>query len=192
MSLVERIGSRPPVQRRAIALLVLVALLVLAWTMVILPARWIVSSQAEWRVEVRRDLARARGRAAIEEDLAKRIAELPGAAVWHAFYEARPGYDVTAALQQEITSLSAAAGITPEAVTPLPRMQRTGLVGYGVRFRATMTADQLRRLAGAVRTNSHYLRVERIAVAAPQIQPVDQNASLMITLDVYGYARGQS
>jgi hypothetical protein len=66
------------------------------------------------------------------------------------------------------------------------------LTGYGVRLTVSMTAEQFRRFIAGLRENARYLRVERLSVTAPQIQPSAQNALFTATLEVYGYAQTAS
>jgi hypothetical protein len=75
------------------------------------------------------------------------------------------------------------------AVTSIPKVEEAGLVGYGLRFTALMTADQLRKFMDALRGNVHYLRVERLGITASQLQRTDENAPLTVTMEVYGYTR---
>ena len=189
MTLVESLSSRPPLQRRVLAVSILIIGAALIWGVVIEPLGWILVSQAEWRTDVRRELARIRGRAESEPALRKRLEALPSAPVWGKFFQVPKGQDGGALVQRDVLTVGTAAAVTVQAVTSVSKVQEVGLVGYGIRFTALMSADQLRKFMDALRGNAHYLRVERLSITAPQSQRADENASLTVTMEVYGYTR---
>ena len=191
MTLVERLAARPPTQRRVLAVALVILAMGLLWGAVFEPLTWIVDSQSEWRQEVQRDLARALGEAAGEPALRKRAVTLMTEPIWSKLYDAPSGQDLTTFVQRDVMRAGASAGGNVQTVVPVPKVEEAGLVGYGIRFTITATADQLKRLMDALRANVGYLRVERVTVAAPQVQPADQNASLTTTLEVYGFSRAR-
>lgn len=189
MTRVESLSCRPTLQRRVLAVSLLMVGVALIWGAVIEPLGWILVSQSQWRTDVRRELARARGRADSEPALRQRLEALPAARVWGKFFAVPKGQDVGALVQRDVMAVGATAGVVVQAVTSIPRVEEAGLAGYGVRFTVSMTADQVRKFMDALRGNAHYLRVERLGVTAPQLQQPDQNASLTVTMEVYGYTR---
>jgi hypothetical protein len=189
MTLVERLTTRPAAQRRGAAIACLVLAVGLLWGAVLDPLIWVVDSQSEWRKEVHHDLARAFGEAAGEPALRKRAATLMAEPIWSKLYEIPNGQDGTTSVQRDVLRAGATAGVKVQAVVPLPKVEEAGLLAYGIRFTTTSTADQLKRLMDALRANVGYLRVERLTLSAPQIQPADQNALLTATLEVYGFSR---
>jgi hypothetical protein len=189
MTLVERLTGRPPAQRRMLAVVFLVVAVALLWGAVLEPLTWLVDSQSQWRTEVHRDLARALGQAAGEPALRQRVATLMTEPIWGKLYEIPNGQDGTTLIQRDVMRASAAAGVKIQGVVPVPKVEEAGLTAYGIRFTTAFTADQLKRLMGALRANVGYLRVERLTVSAPQVQPADQNAALTVTLEIYGFSR---
>lgn len=189
MTHLEPILPKSPVQRRLLALLMLVGTLVFLWGAVLTPVGWIAQSQGEWRVAVRHELARARGKAALEPALRQRLAALTSAPMWRRFYDVPHGQDATALIQRDVLGVAAEAGVTIQAITPSAAVEESGLAGYGVRFGASLSADQLSRFVDALRSNTHYLRVERLTVTSPQLQRADQNAPLEVTMEVFGFVR---
>jgi Tfp pilus assembly protein PilO len=188
MTLAEKIASRPLRLRRLLALLATLALVAMIWNLLLLPIAWVAASQERWRLEVSTHLARDKGHAALEADIRAQLAALPAASAWNHFYKIAPGEDAQARLQRDVTSLCAAAGAVVQAVVPLPAADEHGLVRTGIRITTTVTADQLKALVGLIRDHPQYLRVEQLSVSAPQIQTAQQNPSLLVTLEVFGYS----
>jgi len=189
MTRLELILPKTPVRRRILALLMLAFALVVLWGAVLTPVAWIARSQGEWRADARHELARARGKAALEPALRQRSADLMREPIWSRFYDVPLGQDVTALIQRDVLSVAVKAGVTIQAITPSAAVEEGGLAGYGVRFGASMSADQLSRFVDALRSSTHYLRVERLTVTSPQLQRVDQNAPLEVTMEVFGFTR---
>lgn len=189
MTLAERLTTRSPAQRRVLAVVMLVAAIGLIWCAILAPLAWVVASQDEWRTDVRRDLARALGAAASEPALRKRAAALVNEPIWSKLYEMPKGQDATTLVQRDVMRAGTSAGVNVQTIVPVPKVEEAGLVGYGIRFTTTLSADQLKKLMDALRANVGYLRVERLTVAAPQVQPADQNAALTVTMEVYGFSR---
>jgi hypothetical protein len=192
MTLVERFSARSPVQRRVLAVVMLVVALGLIWEAILVPLVWVVGSQNEWRTDVRHNLARALGRAASEPALRHRAKSLSSEPVWRGFYDAPKGQDATALVQRDVMNVGTVTGVKVQVVTPVPKVEEAGLTGYGVRFTTTLSVDQLKKFMDALRANAGYLRVERLTITAPQVQRSDQNASLTVTMEVYGFSRASS
>lgn len=189
MTFVKKLAARPPAQRRALAVVMFVAAIGLIWGALVVPLAWVVASQDEWRAEVRKDLARSLGRAASEPDLHRRLVALKAEPVWGKLYEVPDGQDATALVQRDVMRAGTSSGVNIQAIIPVPKVEEAGLVGYGLRFTATLSADQLKKLVDALRANTGYLRVERLTIGAPQVQRTDQNAALNVTVEVYGFSR---
>lgn len=190
MSLIEQINARPAVHRSGLALLILVVAMGLIWTVVVEPLIWLMGSQDEWRTDVRHELARARGRAASEPQLRKRLSALSAAPAWNRFYKPAGTEDVSSLVQRDVMSLAAGSGVTLQTVVAAPKVKEAGLEGYGIRFSASMDAERLKKFMDAIRANTRYLRVERLNVTAPQSQHPEQNSALTLTAEVFGYIRG--
>ena len=56
-----------------------------------------------------------------------------------------------------------------------------------MRFAASIRLNDLQNLLTSMSNHSHYLRVERLIVTAPQTQAPDENPPLAVTMDVFGY-----
>jgi Tfp pilus assembly protein PilO len=189
MTAAERILTMTSGRRQLLAIVILAAALALAWFAVLKPLHRLLTSQEAWRTEVQRDLARSRGKAAIESRLATQFESVQGAAVWKMFYAGPSDGEVGAQILKDVRGLGAASGIPPLALTPLPEKEYPDFIAHGVHVGALMTAEQLRRFGGALRSAPHYLRVERFAASSPQTQSAKENAPINVTLDIYGYSR---
>jgi hypothetical protein len=189
MTLMARIGARPPVQRRILAIGLLVATVGLVWGGVLAPLTWVVDSQDEWRDDVRHDLARAMGEASTEPELRRQVAAIPAEPIWAKFYETQNGQDASQLVQRDVLRAGAGSGVKIEGIVPLPKVEEVGLVGFGIRFTTTLSAGQLKQFIDALRANVGYLRVERLTITAPQVQRADENALLTVTMEVYGFSR---
>jgi hypothetical protein len=136
-------------------------------------------------------LARALGKAASEPVLRTRASSVSNEPIWAKLYEVPEGQDGTTLVQRDVMRAGTDAGVKVQAVVPVPKIEEAGLIGYGVRITTTLSADQLKKLADALRANGGYLRVERLTIEAPQIQPADQNASLTVVMEIYGFSRSR-
>jgi Tfp pilus assembly protein PilO len=188
MSAASHIAARSVPWRRALALLLIPVAVALVWCLLVVPLRWVATSQGQWRAQVRAELARVRGHAQALAALREDVAKLPSQPVWQRFY-AQNGPSVGAALQQDLTTLGAAAGFSEQSITPLPTQARGQLTAYSVRLMASGTIDQLQAFVVGVRGHPRYLRLERLTITAPQVQAKEQNAILSFTLDIDGFAR---
>lgn len=189
MSLAERLTARPSWERRTLALGFLALAALAVWAGLMTPLQGLLVSQDDWRAQVRHELAHARGKAASESALRKADAALAADPIWREFFAAPRGQDPTAQIQRDVQNIGMATGVTVQAMTSLPRVTEGGLSGYGVRFTSSATADQLQKLMDAVRGNPRYLRVERLSISAPQLQKPDDNAALVITVEIFGYTQ---
>jgi hypothetical protein len=190
MTLAERLTTRPLWERRALVTISLAIAVVVLWTVIFDPLASLLVSQDDWRADARHQLAHSRGKANSEPALRKAVMALPSNPIWGKFLPARAGQDVSALIQRDVQTIGSTAGVTLQAMASLAKLEEGGLTGYGVRFTAAMTADQLRKFIGALRANPHYLRVERLTVNAPQLQRPDENPAFTITLEVFGYIEG--
>lgn len=189
MSFAERIAQQSPAVRRTLAVLLLLAGATLTWRYGIVPIREVLTSQHRWRVQVRRTLAIARGRAAEVPTLQRRLKALPDAPIWQRFYPDGDSTNSGNALREDIARYAAVAGVTLRSITPLPTTKQYDLRRLGVRISAVMTIGQLTDFLRQLRGSLRYLRVAALRVVAPQVQATNTNHRLSVRLQVFGYAR---
>ncbi|MEJ0037690.1 MAG: type II secretion system protein GspM [Gammaproteobacteria bacterium] len=187
MTLADRLAAKPRLLQRLLAVLLVPVSIVSIWVLLAAPVRWMLTSHFHWRETVRVELARARGEADALKVLTQRTTALPSAEIWQRlFSEGTPG-SAGNAVQQEVTRLSSSAGMQPQSVALLPSEKHGPLVRYTVRISMTGTADRFQAFLTQLRTNPHYLRVESLAVTAPQSQRPDENAQLTVAADIVGF-----
>ena len=189
MRAVEYVIAQRATARRAFAVVLLAIGVDLAWFGLVVPARTLALSQDAWREAARSDLARSRGAAAIESEVRERLRGLATAPIWQRLYDNKQANDADVALGQDVTRLANAAGLTLHSLTSVPAANEGLLRKHGVRLAASLSIDQLRQLIAALRAHPRYIRVERLSVAAPQVQPPDRNPVLEIKVDLCGYSR---
>jgi hypothetical protein len=51
-----------------------------------------------------------------------------------------------------------------------------------------MSIDQLRGFLGQVNSLSRFVRIERLSITAPPMQSPQENPTLNVTFDVFGFA----
>ncbi|MEP7246141.1 MAG: GspMb/PilO family protein [Gammaproteobacteria bacterium] len=174
--------------RKLLALLLLALAVGLLWAGVFLPVRWLTTSQAQWRDEIRVQLARDRGHAKLLPAVSAQLGGLSRLPVWARFYRVEQGSDGGAVVQRDVAALCAASGLAVQSLVQLPSDAAGESTKYSVRLAANGTAEQFRGFVARMRENERYLRAEHLNVTAPQSQPIDQNAVLTIAFDIAGYA----
>jgi hypothetical protein len=189
MTLTQRLDRQPLAVRRGAALSLLIAVVLTGWFLIFEPLRFVVTSQQEWRAEVRQTIGRSRGLAAMTFDLQKAVDELASLPAWTRFYRVARGTDGGALIHRDVASLCSDVGATILSLTPLPSRKEGELDKIGVRFSATMTADQLKAFIVRLRAFPQYLRTEEMSISAPQMQSPETNPTLTVTLELFGYAQ---
>lgn len=187
MTLAARIAAKPRAVRVGVALVGLALVLALAWAVIVGPLRALIVSQSQWRSEARAALAQARGTAAFEAPLREQLQQLPQQPLWQRLY-AVEAPELASALQRDLSALSATAGASSQSMLTLPSVEERGLLRSGARLSVSLDARALQALLEGIRQHSRYLRIERLTLTAPQAQTVDQNPTLAVTLEVFGYA----
>lgn len=187
MRLTDHILRQHAITRRALAVLLVFLTLVVARIAVIAPARALVLSQARWRTQARHRLAGDKGRASAEGTVREQLHALPGAPVWKRFYPSR-GASPDTALRGDLMRLTTSAGVTGQSFATLPTDEEGALRRHGIQIGASMTIDQLERLATELHSQSRYLRVERLTISAPIVQTPHTNPALVVRMVVYGYS----
>jgi Tfp pilus assembly protein PilO len=186
MMLADLVASQPRLAQRAIAIALVPIAAFIVWIALFTPARWVVTSQAEWREQARGELARARGQAAALSALKKQAAAFPSAPIWQRLYTAS-GDSVGSSVQQDIARISTSAGLESQSISLLPGEKAGALFRHTVRLSVTGTADRFKTFLSLVREHTRYLRVEAISVGAPHVQRGDQNPLLTVTMEIVAF-----
>jgi len=188
MRIAERLNKLPTQVQRAVAVLLLPAALVLIIAGVIWPMWQVSQSQAQWRDDATQLLAQRRGLGDIEAAVRHQLEALPNLQSWQRLFRTTAGTSAVIAVQTEISTALSDAGARPQSFVPLEIAQLGPLRKVGLRIVAPMTIDQLRVVLVRIEGLTVLLRIEQLLVNAPPVQSADQNPTLVVTMDVVGYA----
>lgn len=189
MTFAEQLGAMPVAAKRVLALLMVFVVAGLLGGAALYSIAQVAASQDRWRAQIRRTLAYERGLAATEVTARAALTALDSNPVWQRLYSYSPGEDPTQAVQRDIVTVCAAAGVTLDSTAPLAPAEWQGLHAYGVQVAGSMSIDQLRQLLASLRAHPRYLRIEQLSVIAPQEQSATSNPILSIILAIRGYSR---
>lgn len=184
MSIAEQLSKLPPRAQRAIAVLLIPATLMLTHVLVVWPIWHMYQSQVQWREDAARLLAQRRGMSEIAAVVRERLDTLPQLQIWQRLFRTT----AVVALQAEVNSALTGARARPQSFEPLETKPLGPLQKIGVRIVAPMTIDQLRDVLVRIEGLSHLVRIEQLLINAPPLQSPDQNPTLVVTMDVVGYA----
>jgi Tfp pilus assembly protein PilO len=187
MSSSELAGQWARVARRSAALLLLVFLVLAGWYILIDPVRTVALSQGQWRTAISAELARTRSILATETQLKAYRETLERALVLQKFYRQAGTDTPDMQLRRTITDAATNSGASVQSVEPVSAVSVGALRRYGVRFAGSMKIDQLQKLLTSLRQSAAYLRVGRLSISAPQVQKIEENPTLSVRMDLYGY-----
>jgi hypothetical protein len=188
VSAAARLASLPLGKRRAIAIAMLLLAVLLAWLVVVVPLRSLVLSQAQWRADTAREIARDRGMARTAGQV-REIAETVDASPLRArLYDSDSGMAVTDALQNDLRAALLQSGVEPTTFKVLPGALVSGLRAHRVEFSSVMTVEQLRGFFVALSTQPRFVRVERLRLDAPQQQRREENPRVTALMEVRAFS----
>jgi hypothetical protein len=188
MNVLDHLLRRSPRVQRTVALLVVPLALLLIWGIVIWPVWRVYQSQRTWRTDAASALARHRGLIDIEDEVRVQLNALPDSPGLQKLYRVQTPGAAVLALQSDISAALSAARTRAQTFTPLPPAQIGSLQQVGLRVVATMRIDQLSELLRQVDQLPHFLRFQQLLVNAPVEQLPDENPTLVVTLDIVGFA----
>jgi hypothetical protein len=187
MNTADTLRRLPSPLQRLLALLALLALIALLWVGLVAPVRFALKSQASWRQAARKQISLERGWL----QSVPRVKELQGntvqSTIWVRFYSPEGTDDLSSRLRRDVMALLSASGANLTHTEALPAQSSNPLQRVAVRVMFSSTIDQLKRLLASIKGHSPYLRVEQIHISTPQSQSQDANATLTVTLEIYGY-----
>lgn len=188
MRIVAHLNRLPPRVQRILALLVGPAALVLVWAGVIWPIWHAYQAQVQWRATAVQSLAQRRGLAEIETVVRAQLDALPRFQSRQKLYRTAGDASAITALQSEINAALNSVQARPQTLAPLEATQVGPLRKIGLRIVAPMTIDQLKEVLLRIGELTHFMRVEQLIVNAPPAQSPQENPTLVVTMDVVGYA----
>lgn len=188
MSAAAKLAALPTLSRRIIALASLALLLLLVWFAVVLPLGVALSSQAQWREDAVRAIARDRGIVATAKDIHDLESAVDSSPLRARFYATGGVSSIEDLVQNDLRSALLAAGVEPTTFKVLPAVATRGLRAHRVEFSTIVTIDQLQAFFFALERQQRYLRVERLRLDAPASQPSDENPRMTALMEVRGYS----
>jgi hypothetical protein len=190
MNLAERCAALPLASRRAVALLLVPLSAVLLVAAIWAPITYLRGSQVDWRNDAIETLSSAQYAPTVQAALDQQLAAMRSSPLWSKFYKAPDSTAAATALHADLSALLTSAQASVQSLTPIPSEEQAGLTRIGMRFAASIRLNDLQNLLTSMSNHSHYLRVERLIVTAPQTQAPDENPPLAVTMDVFGYQHG--
>lgn len=176
------------VRSRGLAIAVLIAALVLAAEILVVPAvSYFRSARAE-RDHSLHQLAKLQALVDAAPAMDQALAQLDAHAIWQHLYPVGG----SATLQQDFRMLVDAQKITLDSVQPLDPATAGDFDKLILKVAFNTTIDRLGHLMLAMQASPHALRFENLYVTAPLTQNGNQNATLVVRGDVVGYGRSAS
>jgi Tfp pilus assembly protein PilO len=188
MNTAARLSTWPLAARRGIVLTLFVAVLLLAWTVIVLPLQTVITSQAEWRESAAQEIARDRGLLKSAAQVREAAMALDKSELHGWLYESGGGLPAVDALQNDLRTALLASGIEPTNFKVLPAASTKGLRVQRVEFSTIVTVDQLQAFFLAVERLPHYVRIERLRLDAPETQRNDENPRMTALMEARGYS----
>ncbi len=184
-----RLESSSLARRRAIALAALLLLTALGVVAVIWPAMAVIAGQTEWRADATERLGRYRALSASRKEIEEQLHRAQTHPLWNGLLSGTDAAAATNVLQGEFRGLLDAQRIAVQSSSPLDALVGPRITRVGVRLNIDVTIDQLQMLLERVRVHAHLLVLDNLIVTAPQNQSPEQNASLNVQLEVWGFIR---
>jgi len=181
--------SLPAWQRRTIALGVLFCAKLVLIALLVWPAVAVVVGHREWRAESAETLARYQALAGSKSGIEAQLQQAQAHPLWSSLFTGTDAAVATNALQAEFRGLLDAQKIPVQVSAPLEPTAGARITRIGVRLNVELTVDQLQALLQRVREHHHRVVLDNVTIAAPQYQSPEQNPSLQVQMEVWGFMR---
>lgn len=192
MSVSTWILAQPLRTRRALALLGGPTLALTICGFVVEHVIRVYEAHQEWLASAEASVARDRGLQQAEPDLRRQLTEIERAPLLSRLYPAGAAGALATSLQADVGGALARAGITAQAISPLPSSIDDLIERAGVRVVLTLTIDQLRTFMSLIESHARLIRVEELIITAPQSQQREHNPTLNVTIVLLGFRLRQS
>lgn len=187
MSPVAWILKQPARQRRFLAVAVIPLAALLLWLIAIWPIVKLHDYHQERRNSAQRSIARDRGVLAVEATIREQLRTLGNSGLWSKLYETTADNSAVTVLQADVGSVLSRSQLSAQSITPLSTAVHGPFERIGVRITVSMSIDQLQQFLSAIRGHPRLIRVDGIAISAPQVQSREQNPLLTVSMDLFGY-----
>jgi len=187
VKIVDRCAALPVASRRLLAVVVVPLLLVALCMAISTLLQQVAAAQRQWRTEAKQLLSEAASAPAMQSAIEQQLDAVRSSPLRSKFYPVGGAMTAESSLQADVDALVSSVQATSRIIAPLPASETPPLLRYGVRLNASLRINQLQNLLNGLARHSRLLRVEHLIVVAPQMQVVDENPPLAVTLDIYGY-----
>jgi Type II secretion system (T2SS), protein M subtype b len=188
VNLADRLSKQSPRLQRVVALLVIPGAVLALGAAALWPMWYAYAAQMQWREEAARTLAHQRGLAAIEDEVRLQWDAVPNLRGWERLYRTATPGAATIALQSDLSAALTAAHAQVQTLTPLAPAQTGALQKIGLHVVATMKIDEFGELLRQMSQLSRFVRFEQLLVNAPAGQLPNENPTLVVSMDVVGFA----
>ena len=124
---------------------------------------------------------------AIEHEVRAQLDTLSSLGAWQSFYPTS-SQGAAIALQSDIETALTASQARAQTFTPIAAARTDMLQKSGLRVVASMKIDQLREFLLQTQRLTHFVRFEQLLITSPAVQGPQENPTLILTLDVVGFA----
>jgi len=177
-----------PRVRRALALSLLCAALLILLGITVLPLTAFVRSEIDQRQLILREQAKLAGLVAAEPDLRKLVDQIDAHPLWQRVYRESSAGAAAASLQKDFRSLAEAQGISVDTLQPLDPTAEGQFARVSLRVGFNTTIDHLGQLLLAMEAAPRFVKFENLYVTAPMSQNGAGNAPLVVRGDVLAYS----
>jgi general secretion pathway protein M len=184
----------PPLLRRIAAIMLFLAMLSIAWSLMIAPVMTGIAEDYETIAESRQLLARYERVAAGLPKLEQRVMEIRTSDGLKGLLVGTNPTLASAKLQTDVQQLTAAAGINLRTSQTLPPQDEGGFRRVGFRLELQTDAAGLLRLLYTIETATPSLFIDNLSIRVPESGPHapegDSPSLLAVQLQVFGYLAG--
>ena len=188
MSIADSLSRLPPRTQRALALLSVPIAIASLWIAFFWPLTQLYQAQVQWRTNAEGELSHQRGVATLATSVRDQLDAIPSLKSLQRLYPAGAESSIALALQSDISGALSASRARLQSFTPLGATRVGALSKVGLQVSAFMSIDQLREFLGQVHSLSRLVRIERLSITAPSMQSPQENPTLNVTFDAFGFA----
>jgi Type II secretion system (T2SS), protein M subtype b len=174
------------IQQRWAALALVAMALTLLWMGLINPVTDHLRRSTDERHAALDSLSR--DRALVSQDTATQSAlgKLTATPRWARFYATQKADKAALQLQSDLREIFKAPN-NPTSMTAVPAVAEGPLTRIAAKVTLSLTIDQLTESLARLNSHAQFLRIENLAIQAPDYQIADTNPTLSIQAEVVGY-----
>jgi hypothetical protein len=175
-----------PRLQRILALGLLMAALLLAWSLVVDPLLTFVSTRGDDREAQLRALARDNALMAKDPKIKEALAAAIASPRWARLYDSDKPDKAVLQMETEIKDLIATPN-NPTSIIAVPPMSKGLLTRIAVKVSLNMPIDQFGQFLSRLQAHSKLLQIDALTVQSPEYQAANTNPPLSIQAEIAGY-----